>query len=202
MAKLPDRIADILKENGLGKEAVWDCHGTWVMYHESIERIAAERGITYDDPIIVEASTKDKIATILMRGYLPDGKSEVSFGESNPANCKNAYPWSMAEKRAKDRIVLKLIDLHGSVYGQDEADWDENQPKNDKQSAKTETVAAANDEPSITPEKIKDLIDKCSTKKAIENLIRKHFDAINGFETDIKTDLKQHREKHQNSLAA
>lgn len=205
MAVLPKNVKEILDKYGLGKESVWDCHGTWVMYHAPIEKIAAAAKVTYDDPIVIEADTKNKTATIMMRGHLPSGASEVTFGEASPANCKNSYPWAMAEKRAKDRLVLKLVGLHGDVYGMDEADWDAETPP-----AKTEkTATPANDTPSITPdtpsitpEKIKDLIDKCSTKKAIENLIRKHVDTINGFETNIRTDLKQHREKHQNSLAA
>jgi hypothetical protein len=33
-----------------------------------------------------------------------------------------AYPFAMAEKRAKDRVILKLIALHGLVYSEEEAD--------------------------------------------------------------------------------
>lgn len=36
----------------------------------------------------------------------------------------------MAEKRAKDRVILKLVGLHGDVYSQSEADeFQEEQPK-------------------------------------------------------------------------
>ena len=48
--------------------------------------------------------------------------SEWSIGEASPYNNKNAYPFAMAEKRAKDRVILKLVGLHGDVYSQDEAD--------------------------------------------------------------------------------
>jgi hypothetical protein len=33
-----------------------------------------------------------------------------------------AYPFAMAEKRAKDRVILKLIALHGLVYSEDDSD--------------------------------------------------------------------------------
>ena len=37
-------------------------------------------------------------------------------------NNKNSYPYAMAEKRAKDRVILKLIGVAGFVYSEDEAD--------------------------------------------------------------------------------
>ena len=48
--------------------------------------------------------------------------SEWSFGEAAPYNNKNNYPFAMAEKRAKDRVILKLVGLHGDTYSQAEAD--------------------------------------------------------------------------------
>ena len=32
-----------------------------------------------------------------------------------------AYVYAMAEKRAKDRVILKLIELHGLVYSEEES---------------------------------------------------------------------------------
>ena len=48
--------------------------------------------------------------------------TEWSFGEASPYNNKNGYPYAMAEKRAKDRVILKLIGMHGDTYSEDEAD--------------------------------------------------------------------------------
>ncbi len=45
-----------------------------------------------------------------------------TFGEAAPMNNSNGYPVAMAEKRAKDRVILKLVGLHGDVYSEDEAD--------------------------------------------------------------------------------
>ena len=45
MAKqLDKRVTDILKDLGFtGKECLWDCHGTWVMYHRYIEIAGAKK---------------------------------------------------------------------------------------------------------------------------------------------------------------
>ena len=40
---LDDRVKKILKELGLDpKQCLWDCHGTWVMYHRYIEQAGAK----------------------------------------------------------------------------------------------------------------------------------------------------------------
>lgn len=124
MAKpVAKHIADILKAYGLdSKEALWDCHGTWVMYHRYCEIIAAKAGIWFDPPHIVEAKSADKIVALCVVGHMGDDRSEWSFGEAAPGNNKNAYPYAMAEKRAKDRVILKLVGLAGFVYSEEEAD--------------------------------------------------------------------------------
>lgn len=122
MAKqLDPKIGEVLKKHGLGKEACWDCHGTWVVYHWALERVAASARITFDPPQVLEANGKDKCVALAVTGKMDD-KSEWSVGEAAPGNNKNAYPYAMAEKRAKDRVVLKLIGLHGLVYSEEEAD--------------------------------------------------------------------------------
>lgn len=123
MAKpVAKHIQDILKTYELDpKEALWDCHGTWVMYHRYCEIIAAKAGIKFDPPQIVEARTADKVAVLCVAGHMGD-RSEWSFGEAAPSNNKNAYIYAMAEKRAKDRVILKLVGLAGFVYSEEEAD--------------------------------------------------------------------------------
>lgn len=123
MAKAADpKLLAILEEYGeTPREAMWDCHGTWVIYHRAIERIAARAKISFDMPEIVEAKSAEKIAVIVARGFMGD-RSEWSFGEAAPNNNKNSYPYAMAEKRAKDRVVLKLVGLHGMAYSEEESD--------------------------------------------------------------------------------
>lgn len=120
--KLDPRLIDILKKFDEDVEsAVWDCHGVWVIYHAAVERIAAKAGVEFDMPVIVEANTAAKTVSIIVAGKMHD-KREWSFGEASPANCKNSYVYAMAEKRAKDRVVLKLVGLHGLAYSEEESD--------------------------------------------------------------------------------
>lgn len=122
MAKqLDPKVGEVLKSHGFGKDAVWDCHGTWVVYHNVLEQIAARSGIHFDPPIVLEADSMNKCAAICVTGTNGD-LSEWSIGEAAPSNNKNAYPFAMAEKRAKDRVILKLIGIHGLVYSEEEAD--------------------------------------------------------------------------------
>lgn len=118
----PKNVTNALKEVGLeSKDCLWDCHGTWVLNHKTCERLAAHKGITFDNPVNVETDADKGIAIIMVKGYLGD-KSEWSYGEATPKNSKNSYPYAMAEKRAKDRVILKLIGMSGDVYSESESD--------------------------------------------------------------------------------
>lgn len=123
--QLDPEIVRVLKEHGHGKEAVWDCHGTWVIYHSVLERIAAKSGVEYEPPMVLVAEKES--AAILVTGKL-NGKREWSIGEASiglnykVSGKQAAYPFAMAEKRAKDRVILKLIGLHGLAYSEEEAD--------------------------------------------------------------------------------
>jgi hypothetical protein len=104
---------------------VWRVQGTAVIYHKTLERIAAQAGITWDLPTIVRAEREE--AAILVSGRMGE-RMEWSIGEATigmnyRVSGKQApYPWAMAEKRAKDRVILKLIELSGFVYSEEEAD--------------------------------------------------------------------------------
>jgi hypothetical protein len=127
--QLDPRIRDILVEHGEDpndkQNVLWDCHGTWVVYHRAIERIAARAGITFDPPTILRAERDE--AVILVHGELK-GRRDWDIGEClvgvNYRVSQNmaAYVWAMATKRARDRLVLKLIGLHGLLYSEDEDD--------------------------------------------------------------------------------
>lgn len=103
------------------RKACWDCHGTWVVLHKALERVAARANIKFDPPSVIQADAEKKIVALCVTGTM-DTRSEWSVGEAAPYNNKNAYPFAMAEKRAKDRVILKLVGLHGVAYSEDEAD--------------------------------------------------------------------------------
>jgi hypothetical protein len=127
--QIDPKIAEVLKKHGYGPDSCWDCHGVWVIYHKVLERIAALEGIKFDPPHVVEADGANKIAALCVTGNLGD-LTEWSIGEAAPNNNKNAYPFAMAEKRGKDRVILKLIGLHGLAYSEEEAEtFKDNRPK-------------------------------------------------------------------------
>jgi len=119
---IPQKVADVLKEIGeTSQTATWDCHGTIVILHKALEKVAAHKNIVFDAPVVVESNVEKKMVVMVVTGRLGD-KVEWSFGEAAPYNLKNNYPFAMAEKRAKDRVILKLVGLHGDAYSEIEAD--------------------------------------------------------------------------------
>ena len=131
MANLPEALITIFKEIGLTREqATWDCHGTPVALHKALEQVAAHKRISFDAPTMIEADAESKKVVMLVSGRLGD-QVEWSVGEATTYNNKNSYPYAMAEKRAKDRVILKLIGVAGFVYSEDEADdFKESRPQN------------------------------------------------------------------------
>lgn len=119
--KLPEEVAEALKECGLGPDACWDCHGTWVVYHWALEKVAVAKGIYFETPVVLEANGPEKCVALSVTGNNGE-TTHWSVGEAAPQNNKNAYPYAMAEKRAKDRVILKFLGLHGLVYSEEEAD--------------------------------------------------------------------------------
>lgn len=100
----------------------------WIALHKFLERVASRAGIQFQPPVIVQADAEKKIAVIIVTGTLSEA-TEWSFGEATPDNNKNEYTFSMAEKRAKDRVILKLVGLHGSMYSEEEADDFKDKPE-------------------------------------------------------------------------
>lgn len=119
------------------RDAVWNCHGTWVAYHKALELIARKARIQFDPPEIIVADSANKMAVIRVTGTMmvsdTERRTEWSIGEAAPYNNKNTYPWAMAEKRARDRVILKLLGLAGEVYSEEEAEdfKPRDEPRND-----------------------------------------------------------------------
>lgn len=116
-----EALAKLLKKYNFDSSAVWDCRGTPVLLHKACEQIAIVEGIRFERPAVVESNTEKGIVVVVVEGELGD-KREWSFGECGPKNNKNGYPYAMAEKRAKDRVILKLIGMSGYLFSEDEAD--------------------------------------------------------------------------------
>jgi hypothetical protein len=133
MADDLDFIRDIFRKADvpIDRDDVWSVQASRVVKHKALERLAAAIGIIYTSPQILRAE-KDE-AVILVTGTIGD-KSEWSIGEAcinvnyKVSGKQAAYVYAMAEKRAKDRVILKLAGLHG-VYSEDEADDFKQQPE-------------------------------------------------------------------------
>ena len=150
---LDDRVKKILKELGLDpKQCLWDCHGTWVMYHRYIEQAGAKNKIEYD---LTEIETNSAAGVVCIKCTasigVNGGKAKcITYGEASPKNTKNSYPYAMAEKRAIDRAILKLLGLHGFIYSEDEMDLSQ---------TNKQKIGASDDEALGTFE---DQIEKCN----------------------------------------
>jgi hypothetical protein len=122
MARKSKAIADFQAKYKVAEDELWEVHGsTWCVKHKALERVAAEQASS-------GKSRNSRSATwppARLRGprWREAWRSRrVSFGEASPKNNKNSYPIAMAEKRAKDRVILKLLAVHGDLYSEEEAD--------------------------------------------------------------------------------
>ncbi len=122
MGKPSQAVLDFMATYKVDSDEIWEVHGsTWVVKHKALERVAVEVGIVWLRPEVVTCDLPNKIAVICAYGKLKD-REEWSFGEASPANNKNSYPVAMAEKRARDRVILKLLVTHGALYSEAEAE--------------------------------------------------------------------------------
>ena len=114
----------------------------WIAYHKFLERVAQKAGITFDEPKIFNLQA-DEIAL-----YVNGKKGEFSawaIGEASNSNLTKTsknYRWAMAEKRAKDRVILKLLGIAGDMYSEEEADEFKEKPE-PKQKTEFEKQATA-----------------------------------------------------------
>jgi hypothetical protein len=123
MGSKPNKqITDFMDRYKVDADEIWEVRsGAWAIKHLALERVAAEQKITFDRPAILEINLEKKLMALCVFGTFGD-RTEWSIGESAPYNTKPGYPGAMAEKRAKDRVILKLLNAHGTLYSEEEAD--------------------------------------------------------------------------------
>lgn len=123
MPNFPKEIADFMARYSVSFDEVWKIPqgNAYAVKHKALERIAAEQKIEYSAPQIAQIDLANKIAAVVVFASLGE-RTEWATGEAAPGNNKNQYPLAMAEKRAKDRVILKLLQAHGALYSEDEAD--------------------------------------------------------------------------------
>lgn len=132
---MDDVIKELMKDLELDfKDNTWEVkHGgksVTCVKHKALEKIAAHKKIRFDPPAMIANDPDKRVAAMCVTGHLGD-RAEWAIGEASPGNNKNNYPYAMAEKRAKDRVILKLLNMAGDYYSQDEADeFEEAKPAN------------------------------------------------------------------------
>ncbi len=145
MARPSKAIEDFRAKYGVDADEIWEVHGsTWVVKHKALERVAVEQGIVWLRPSVQVCDLANKIAVICAFGKLGE-REEWSFGEASPANNKNSYPVAMAEKRARDRVILKLLVTHGALYSESEADEFEQPKRTNPHVTRAEDIVPAPD---------------------------------------------------------
>ncbi len=129
MSKLPQHLADFAKKYKLTPDDVWEIpgsRGNFAAKHKALERVAVAEQITFEPPQIISSNYGSEGIAVCVTGH-KGTFTEWSIGEASPLNYHGSpkmrlYPWAMAEKRAKDRVILKLVGLHGDLYSEDEID--------------------------------------------------------------------------------
>jgi hypothetical protein len=118
------KIKELAQKYNLSKDDFWELkRGTrsmWIITHDACEKIAAKENIQFGAPTIYRDSNQD----VAIVGDAKRGNKVIwSTGEASPKNCKAPYMFAMAEKRLKDRLILKLINAYEyGIYSDSEAD--------------------------------------------------------------------------------
>jgi hypothetical protein len=181
MSTADQQITEILGKYGEPFAGnVWRVQGTAVIYHKALERIAAQAKIRFEPPTILRAERDE--AVILVTGQMGE-RLEWSIGEAlvnvnyRVSGRQAAYVYAMAEKRAKDRVILKLIELHGLVYSEEEADeFKTGRPGTPEvvsgEAPNGESKGKTGAEPAASPEQeLKRRIDKAKSINAVTDLM-------------------------------
>ena len=168
---IDEKIKKILEQFKINPaKALWDCHGTQIMYHRYIEEIGASAGVQ----VIKYETIKADESTAIVKCHARLGKvDQFSYGECSPRNSKNAYPVAMAEKRAFDRCVLKLVGLHGHVYAISEMPDEENISK--KMNYSNNSVPKAQPKTNGKHESIDNLFIRTSLEVIQNGIDKKEF---------------------------
>lgn len=91
----------------------------WIINHNALERVALQEEISWSIEVLNFAPDVVVKATA---SHPRTGATIESLGEAGPKTTKNAYLYAMAEKRAVDRCILKLLNAHAYLYTDQDAD--------------------------------------------------------------------------------
>jgi hypothetical protein len=204
------RITDILSRYGEDLSSTWMVQGQRVIRHAALERIAAKAGISFDKPDIIRSEEREAVILVCGRmGYGTDTNPNIgerfewSIGEANmelnyrTSGKQQAYPYAMAEKRGKDRVILKLIELHGLLYSEEEADEFKESAAGERREVMSDAISSGKpivlDDGVVHPgEALKRMIQEQGTAIGIKNFMLKHEvqSYLSGIPEDQKDELR------------
>jgi len=91
----------------------------WIIKHNAMERVAAIEKMSWKLEVLNFAP--DVVIKAIV--YHPlTGSTIESLGEASSDTTKQSFLYAMAEKRAVDRCVLKLLNAHAYLYTDGDAD--------------------------------------------------------------------------------
>jgi hypothetical protein len=199
---LEPRIEAVRQKYDLADSDFWQIkqNGQWVCKHAALEVVATKANVEWLPPVIIERDAQNLITSMVVTGKMGD-RTEWATGETNPTNYKvigkqPAYPWAMSEKRAKDRVVLKLVGIHGLVYSEDESDDFKPDETPAKSSAQLKRDGAWE---TVSGELENDLLD-CHSLVALEILRKTYRGKVDGWPKAWLSALKDKFDGHEDYL--
>ena len=113
-------IKELAVKYSLNKIDFWECHGSWILTHDAVTKIATIENIIINK---VESIFQSETSCRYLITMSKNDKIIISCGEASKSNCTSNYYGCMAEKRGIDRCVLKLINAYEyGIYSEVEAD--------------------------------------------------------------------------------
>jgi hypothetical protein len=186
-SKLKPQVIKILKEFDLDpRESLWDCHGTWILYHTAVQTIQHKLGITFGEPKTLFMDMEKKMVVIQVFAQDAKGNTRFEIGEACPYNNKNGYPTAMAVKRAEDKAVIHLARLreHG-IYSTEEADEFKSKPKGEER---------------VTADRVKTLLKEATTVDNIKSIVDHHRDDLRNLPVSAQRDIIKLRDNQVSKI--
>jgi len=133
--KVADKYNLSLPKSPADKNAdIWCVGKNFILKHDALTRIAKVEGIIFHQPQITEIKSDNKYHGFMMIGEAElDGMKIWTTADSTKENTMAKYYVNMCEKRLRDRLTLKLLDLYEyGLYSDVEAEDFKKKPVEDK----------------------------------------------------------------------
>jgi len=161
------RIKELQEKYNLTKDDFWEVRiDIWVISHDACEKIADTEKITFAKPDVHLTSMGiGMIGEASMKGL-----TIWATGEASPENVKMAgkYYWSMAEKRLKDRLTLKLIRAYEyGIYSETESESFKNTEKPKVENANGDVDEWLTELQTLFPKLEGETVQKNKTKQCV-----------------------------------